>query len=65
MKKQPLTHGGPRPGSGRKPKPEGERLGNVFSIRLTDDDKRLLDETDAREWARDVLIGAAKRRQKR
>lgn len=55
-------HGGKRPGSGRPPKPDDEKLDQVFSIRVTADDKRLLDETVAREWARDVLLKAAKRR---
>jgi hypothetical protein len=34
----------------------------VFSIKLTLDEKRLLEETDARDWARDTLVRTAKRR---
>jgi hypothetical protein len=57
-------HGGKRPGSGRKPKPDDEKLDQVFSIRITTDEKRQLDETGARVWARDVLLKAARRRVK-
>ena len=55
-------HGGKRDGAGRKPKPPDERRDQVFSVKLTVDEKRLLDETNAREWARDTLIRTAKRR---
>jgi hypothetical protein len=55
-------HGGKREGAGRKPKPPDERRDQVFSIKLTLDEKRLLDETDARGWARETLIKTAKRR---
>jgi hypothetical protein len=57
-------HGGKRPGAGRKPKPPDERRSEVFAIKLTADEKRLLDETGARDWARDVLLSTAKRRTK-
>jgi hypothetical protein len=60
MKKSP--HGGKREGAGRKPKPPDERRDQVFSIKLTLDEKRLLEETDARDWARDTLVRTAKRR---
>ncbi|QDT53964.1 hypothetical protein Pan44_19910 [Caulifigura coniformis] len=56
------THGGKRPGAGRKPKPPEERRDQVFSLKLTADEKRLLDDTDARTWARDVLVRAAERK---
>jgi hypothetical protein len=60
MKK--VSHGGKREGAGRKPKPPEERRDQVFSIKLTLDEKRLLEETEARDWARDTLIRTAKRR---
>jgi hypothetical protein len=56
------THGGAREGAGRKAKPPDERRDQVFSIKLTLDEKRLLDETEAGKWARDTLIRTAKRR---
>jgi hypothetical protein len=56
------THGGTREGAGRKAKPPDERRDQVFSIKLTADEKRLLEEADARNWARDTLIRTAKRR---
>ncbi len=59
---QTSTHGGKRDGAGRKPKPADERRDQVFSIKLTLDEKRLLEEADARKWARDTLIRTAKRR---
>lgn len=62
MAKEP-QHGGKRPGAGRKPKPATERRDQVFSIKLTLDEKRLLDETNARLWARDVLVKSARKRQ--
>lgn len=62
MEKQPPQHGGKRPGAGRPPKPDDERRDQVFSIKLTQDEKRLLDESDARTWARDVLIRSARKR---
>ena len=34
----------------------------MFSIKLTLDEKRLLDATDARTWARDVLVRSARKR---
>lgn len=62
MAKTPPQRGGKRPGAGRPPKPEGERRDQVFSVKLTVDEKRLLESADARSWARDVLLRAAKRR---
>lgn len=55
-------HGGKRPGAGRKPLPAAERRDQVFSIKLTREEKRLLDETEARTWAREVLVKAARKR---
>lgn len=55
-------HGGKREGAGRKPKPPDERRDQVFSIKLTLDEKRLLDDAEARTWARETLIRTAKRR---
>jgi hypothetical protein len=59
MAKQ-AQHGGKRPGSGRKPLPDTARRDQVFSIKLTLDEKRLLDEAKARSWARDMLVNAAR-----
>jgi hypothetical protein len=64
MKEQPSKRGGKRPGAGRPPKPPEERRDQVFSIKLTADEKALLEETDARSWSRDVLLKAARRRVK-
>jgi hypothetical protein len=63
MKEQPYSHGGKRPGAGRKPKPPEERRDQVFSVKLTADEKRLLDDTGASSWARDVLVKSARKRQ--
>jgi hypothetical protein len=62
MAKQPPKHGGSRPGAGRKPKPADERRDQVFSIKLTLDEKRLLDDSGARTWAREALLRTAQRR---
>lgn len=56
------SHGGKREGAGRKPAVEGEPRDQVFSVRLTAAEKKLLDATNAREWAREVLVKSAKRR---
>ena len=63
MKKE-ATHGGKREGAGRKRKPPAERKNQVFSVKLTLDEKRLLDDTNARAWARDTLIRTARRKAK-
>ncbi len=65
MAKQPPKHGGKRPGAGRPPKPPGEQRNQVFSVKLTADEKRLLEEANARAWARDVLLKAAGKAHKR
>ena len=62
MEKEPTMHGGKRPGAGRKPKPPEERRDQVFSVKLTLDEKQLLEETNAREWARESLLKAARKR---
>lgn len=54
--------GGKRPGAGRKPKPPDERRDQVFSVRLTEQEMELLNAAQAREWAREALVRAAKRR---
>lgn len=59
MAKQTPRHGGKRPGAGRPPSPPGSKRDQVFSIKLTADEKRLLEESDARKWAREVLLKAA------
>jgi hypothetical protein len=61
MQKTP-QRGGKRPGAGRKPKPPNERRDQVFSVKLTVDEKQLLEEANAREWARDVLLKSARKR---
>ena len=61
MTNQP-QHGGKRTGAGRKPKSPDERRSHVFAIKLTADEKALLDKTSAREWAREVLIRSALKR---
>ena len=48
--------------NGSKPLPADERRDQVFSVKLTADEKRLLEDTDARTWARDVLLKSARRR---
>jgi hypothetical protein len=58
-------HGGKRVGAGRKPKPPEERRDQVFSVKLTEAEKQLLNDADAREWARATLVSAAKRRLER
>jgi hypothetical protein len=62
MAKEPSKHGGSRPGAGRKPKPVDQRRDQVFSVKLTAEEKCLLDETDARTWARDLLVRSARKR---
>jgi hypothetical protein len=62
MVKESSQHGGKRPGAGRKPVAPDERRDQVFSVKLTAEEKRLLDETEARKWARDVLVKSARKR---
>lgn len=62
MEKSESTHGGKRPGAGRKPVAPEERRDQVYSIKLTVCEKELLESTDARKWAREVLLRTAKRR---
>ena len=62
MAKQASQHGGKRPGAGRPAKPPDERRDKVFGIKLTADEKQLLDDTDARTWARDVLLRTARKK---
>jgi hypothetical protein len=57
------SHGGKREGAGRKPAVDGQVRDQVFSVRLTAKEKALLDSTQAKDWARDVLLKSAKRRQ--
>ncbi len=56
------AHGGKTRGCGVKPKSPEERRDQVFSIKLTLEEKQLLEKTDARDWGRDTLIRTAKRR---
>jgi hypothetical protein len=62
MARKKSEHGGKRPGAGRKPLPPDERRDQVFSVKLTVAEKRLLDDTGAREWARSVLLRSAAKR---
>jgi hypothetical protein len=61
MDKTP-QHGGKRKGAGRKRVDPSERRNEVFSVKVTEDEKRLLDETEARTWARDVLVKTARKK---
>ncbi len=53
--------------AGRPKKPEGEARGNVLRIRLTEEERRLLDEAakarvlETSTWARAELIALAKK----
>lgn len=62
MAKEPSKHGGKRPGAGRPPAIPGTRRDQAFSIKLTADEKQLLDETDARSWARELLLKTARKK---
>jgi hypothetical protein len=62
MAKKTSNRGGKREGAGRPPKPPEERRDQVFSVKLTADEKAMLDATDARKWARDVLVRSARKR---
>ncbi len=67
MTQQPQKHGGKRvAGPGKRigrPRKDNPRTA-VFSVAIAEDELQLLRDTDAREWARDVLLKAAKRRVK-
>jgi hypothetical protein len=62
MAKKPPQHGGKRDGAGRPALPASERRDQLFAIRVTQAEKRLLDATEAREWAREALVKAAEKR---
>lgn len=64
MNKKP-QHGGKRKGAGRKPKPPDERRGETFAFAVSLLEKKLLEESDARTWARETLLKMAARRLKR
>jgi hypothetical protein len=64
MAKKPPQHGGKREGSGRPKLPAGEKRDKLFAIRVTSEEKKLLDESEALSWAREVLVKAARRRDK-
>ncbi len=63
MAKKLTKRGGKREGAGRPTKPPEERRDQVFSIKLTVEEKDLLDTTEARKWARDALVRSARKRQ--
>ena len=50
---------------GRPPKADDERKDNVLRIRMTQDEREILDQAadgKTSSWARDVLLRAAKRK---
>ncbi len=52
---------------GRPPKPDEERKSYMLRIRMTEEQRKSLDDVaggNISDWARDVLLRAAKRRQK-
>jgi len=52
---------------GRPPKPDEERKSYMLRIRMTEEQREVLQEASGgnlSDWARDVLLRAAKRRQK-
>jgi hypothetical protein len=55
-------HGGKRPGAGRPAIPAGERRDQSFGIKITAAEKRLLDQTDAKTWARALILAAAQKK---
>jgi hypothetical protein len=57
-------HGGKREGAGRKPVADDQRRDKIFAVKLTSEEKRLLDDAHAGKWARTVLLSNAKRRVK-
>lgn len=59
------NHGGKRSGAGRPPKVDGLRLTKTFGVRVTDDEKELLEQLNAKEWARVVLLEAARKKAKK
>jgi hypothetical protein len=58
-------HGGKRPGAGRPSIPADERRDQSFGIKITASEKRLLDQTDAKAWARSLILAAAKKKKPR
>jgi len=55
------SHGGKRAGAGR-PRKDGVVRDAVFSVRVSKADLELLRRAGAGEWAREVLLRAAKMR---
>lgn len=60
-----MKHGGPRPKAGRKPTPKKSRLYQFAGLRVTGEERRLLEgaaeaagKTHAK-WAREILLNAA------
>jgi hypothetical protein len=39
-----------------------ERRDKIFAVKLTEAEKQLLDDTDAKAWARDMLLRSARKR---
>lgn len=56
---------------GRPPKPDSERLASTLRVRLTAADRAMIDQVaqgrgeEVSEWARGVLLAAAKREARR
>ena len=61
MAKKESKRGGARPGAGRPKKPGAKTA--VFSVAVSAEDLELLRATHAKEWAREVLVKSARRRQ--
>lgn len=52
------THGGPRPGAGRKPRPDDGRASRLIRVYLNEDEyKLILSHTDP-ETRRELLLSA-------
>jgi hypothetical protein len=58
-------HGGPRPKAGRKPRPEKARRYQFAGLRVTGEERRILEEAaesagkSHAKWARGILLNAA------
>jgi hypothetical protein len=55
-------HGGKRPGAGRRPLSAEERRDQIFAVKITKAEKRLLDESDAKTWVRPIIFAAAQKK---
>lgn len=64
MAKPKSNRGGARPGAGRPSLPPDERRDQLFAVKLTAAEKRLLESASAKEWARTLLVRTAERKVK-